>query len=199
MRFPGKVSDFYCFDFLLVVFGHFFLFFCVFVGLNAHLLPLVDGFLGGPGRNERRASRDIKPGDKILAVNGAEVDGAMLSELQSAASMSSPKDLDLRVQREMLDVFGPQPDEKKIDSLASLSSATWTWKPPKPGVLDGQRKGTANFLQVDRAPGRLTHAQRVMGPERIVYRYLKTRTAEEDLSRLSLTHLQPRGIREAET
>jgi len=132
-------------------------------------------------------------------VNGAEVDGAMLSELQSAASMSSPKDLDLRVQREMLDVFGPQPDEKKIDSLASLSSATWTWKPPKPGVLDGQRKGTANFLQVDRAPGRLTHAQRVMGPERIVYRYLKTRTAEEDLSRLSLTHLQPRGIREAET
>ena len=108
-------------------------------------MSLVDGFLGGPGRNERRASRDIKPGDKILAVNGAEVDGAMLSELQSAASMSSPKDLDLRVQREMLDVFGPQPDEKKIDSLASLSSATWTWKPPKPGGPGRPEEGHCQF------------------------------------------------------
>ena len=97
------------------------------------------------GRNERRASRDIKPGDKILAVNGAEVDGAMLSELQSAASMSSPKDLDLRVQREMLDVFGPQPDEKKIDSLATLSSATWTWKPPKPGGPGRPEEGHCQF------------------------------------------------------
>lgn len=93
------------------------------------------------GSNERRASRDIKPGDKILAVNGAEVDGAMLLELQSAASMSSPKDLDLRLQREMLDVFGPQPDRadrdsEKRDSLGSLSSATWSWKPPKPEKLD---------------------------------------------------------------
>lgn len=95
------------------------------------------------GSNERRASRDIKPGDKILAVNGAEVDGAMLLELQSAASMSSPKDLDIRLQREMLDVFGPQPDRadraddsEKRDSLGSLSSATWSWKPPKPEKLD---------------------------------------------------------------
>ncbi|OLQ05616.1 hypothetical protein AK812_SmicGene11182 [Symbiodinium microadriaticum] len=45
------------------------------------------------GRNERRATWDIKPGDKILAVNGAEAsDRAMLQELQSAASMDSPKE-----------------------------------------------------------------------------------------------------------
>ena len=143
----GKSLWFFLLWFFVGCFWSFFfwLFFCVFVGLNAHLLSLVDGFLGGPGRNERRASRDIKPGDKILAVNGAEVDGAMLSELQSAASMSSPKDLDLRVQREMLDVFGPQPDEKKIDSLATLSSATWTWKPPKPGGPGRPEEGHCQF------------------------------------------------------
>ena len=37
LRFPGKVSDFFCFDFLLVVFGHFF-FGCFFVCLLAWML-----------------------------------------------------------------------------------------------------------------------------------------------------------------
>lgn len=56
----------------------------------------------------------------------------MLSELQSAASMSSPKDLDLRLQREMVDVFGPQPVDpiERRDSVGCLGER-WTWKPPK--------------------------------------------------------------------
>eukprot|EP00438_Fugacium_kawagutii_P036807 Skav208760 [mRNA] locus=scaffold1871:328210:331472:- [translate_table: standard] len=97
------------------------------------------------GGNERRASRDIKPGDKILAVNGAEVDGAMLSELQSAASMSSPKNLDLRLQREMLDVFGPQPDpmDERRDSVGCLGERTWKPKAPEPeGLAPSSRRST---------------------------------------------------------
>eukprot|EP00439_Symbiodinium_sp_Y106_P029529 s3869_g3.t1 len=78
------------------------------------------------GRNERRATWDIKPGDKILAVNGAEAsDRAMLQELQSAASMDSPKNLDLKLQREMADVFGP--------SAPAVSGASQSsWRPPRP-------------------------------------------------------------------
>ncbi|CAE7310792.1 unnamed protein product [Symbiodinium sp. CCMP2592] len=78
------------------------------------------------GRNERRATWDIKPGDKILAVNGAEAsDRAMLQELQSAASMDSPKNLDLKLQREMADVFGPS-----APSVPGASQSSW--RPPRP-------------------------------------------------------------------
>lgn len=77
------------------------------------------------GRNERRATWDIKPGDKILAVNGAEAsDRAMLQELQSAASMDSPKNLDLKLQREMADVFGP--------SAPVPGASQSSWRPPRP-------------------------------------------------------------------
>ncbi|CAJ1337285.1 unnamed protein product [Effrenium voratum] len=83
------------------------------------------------GRNERRASWDIKPGDRILAVNEKDGQG-ILSELAEAASLTTPKDLDLRLEREMQDVFGP-PER----------SASWS-KPrhPAPSPLPSSRQST---------------------------------------------------------
>ena len=109
----------------------------------------------------RRASRDIKPGDRIPSVNGSE---DLLSELHSAASLSSPKDaplrfalalhcandikvtctfkyipyflvhvrvdvrvscedVDLRLEREMSDVFGPRSSSVEPCGRSSLNRA----------------------------------------------------------------------------
>lgn len=60
------------------------------------------------GPNERRASLEIKPGDIICAVNGkSKDDDALLDELVTAASITSPKALNLRLERLVPDVMKP--------------------------------------------------------------------------------------------
>ena len=55
------------------------------------VLPFPQSAFLWEGRNERRASWDIKPGDRILAVNEKDGQG-ILSELAEAASLTTPKD-----------------------------------------------------------------------------------------------------------
>eukprot|EP00931_Biecheleriopsis_adriatica_P092662 TRINITY_DN66454_c0_g1_i1.p1 TRINITY_DN66454_c0_g1~~TRINITY_DN66454_c0_g1_i1.p1 ORF type:complete len:275 (-),score=41.50 TRINITY_DN66454_c0_g1_i1:230-1054(-) len=59
------------------------------------------------GSGEHHVAWDIKPGDQIRAVNGHDDGSAMLEQLESAASMLSPKALALRLERKMTDTFGP--------------------------------------------------------------------------------------------
>lgn len=62
------------------------------------------------GDKEERASFAIKAGDRLCAVNGMHGDdGVMVELLASAASLDSPKAVQLTLERARSDVLGPQP------------------------------------------------------------------------------------------
>lgn len=95
------------------------------------------------GSGEHHVCWDIKPGDRIRAVNGAEDDGgSMLEKLESAASMLSPKALALRLERKMNDTFGPSGSpmrsarrESAPAALDATPSKRQEGRPPKPPGL----------------------------------------------------------------
>lgn len=77
---------------------------------------------GDRGGGECHQSFEIRPGDRILAVNGAEEDNdKMLDVLAAAASLNSPKSVAIKIERDRPDILEPSPGLQTPTSVRTPS------------------------------------------------------------------------------